>query len=198
MPGAAAVVEAVDRVTMTPEELDQLGDFLQRDVPEVLQLDLTFELENAAAPSITIRFSIPLLWGVFQAMHRGGIHETSLLAIFGHLIFQHLEHAGVDDELIAFQSIWVDMGHMFRLDVNRWDNDEDLAISFSYCLLSERLISRRNAAAIAPFLVTEEEPPEGWDSLADTISADAWRLKVDRWAARHKLDPVGIRQRRPK
>jgi hypothetical protein len=184
---------------MTPDELSQFHELLREDAPEAFLVTLEFEVGDPNKPTIiTIPSTIPQLWSIYRMIHRGGLQESKAVALFGHVVLQHLEHAGISDELRSFDAIWDDFGAVLGLEKNRWESDEDLAISFCYSMLHERLITRATAAAIAPFLLTDKEPPAGWDSLAGSIKTDAWRLRVDRWADRHGLEPVGIRQRQPK
>jgi len=193
------VVEAVDRVI--PEDLTKMHELLREGLPESLLVNLEFEVGDPDAPSlVVIPTTTPILWGVYKTMHRGGVEESRALALFGYVIMQHLDHAGIDDDLQSFNSIWDALGTMFGVvpGKNRWSNEEDIALSFCYCMLRERLMTRKIAAGLAPILLTDDEPSSGWDSLTGSISVDAWRLRVDRWAERHKLDPVGIRQRQPK
>ncbi len=72
-------------------------------------------------------------------------------------------------------------------EVERWDNLDDLVLALSYDQLRAKHVSREEAARRASIL------------LRRTITMQAWRMAVDRWAAKHDLPKVALyKLRRPK
>ncbi len=70
----------------------------------------------------------------------------------------------------------------------KWTTLTDAMLHLSYLMLSARLITREQAFTIAQTLIPEQPPK----------SANSWRVRVDAYVAKHRLDPIGqpMRKRR--
>lgn len=152
---------------------------------ESVKLEFTLSIDG----SIDRLVRLPVPWEDFEVLYAAiqniGYGRVMGLIDFALGLIAKLHSLGVTDPENAFEEFWSDMGKFVQTGVTVKDL-EDVALHFTYDLLRHRLISRPEAAIIAASMLRS----------TTTISTDAWRLKVDRWALRNKLGPVGIRQRR--
>jgi hypothetical protein len=171
-------------------EIDRLT---QGEEPEELQITLIYEIDDPNVPQIEVPCTIDVLAGAYFAIHRGGLTASKLLVYFAWRIGRALYAAGVAEPVRQFEVIWDRIGQLFYADVERWETDTDLTMSFLYFLLSHDIIDRAQAAGYGPALLGErdfvDEAPSG-------AEVDRWRKRVDRWAEKQGLPPAGKPRRR--
>ncbi len=159
-----------------------------------LLLGLPFD-ENKAP--LVVPVDVPTLWLVSKSLHNITLDESLALVrmvlLIGKAMQARPDIVRSEGEEV-FKTVWRMLDRMINPDLDREKEatkdepeKEDDVLRFTYVLLRKKRISRTEAASIATRLLGKEEP----------INVDAWRSRVDRWAARQdpKLPPVEIRKR---
>ncbi len=150
------------------------------------------ELSDPNVPYVEVPIQLPKLWHIYRAIHLGGFEEAREILEFFGLVMDPLLDAKVTDTQASFNEAWESFGEIFDLPGQQWKGETDLAISFCYYLLRQELINRTEAAELIQ-AIQEENPPEETPNAAEV---DAFRKRVDRWAAKHNLPRPGQPRRR--
>ena len=157
-------------------------------------IELTDPLHGANEGHV-FRYSIPVffLWRVYNAINTTNWADLHTVISIAGSMAQRLHNENFPDPGAALTEVWtnlaIGLSERDLLAVLEEPPKEEQVIGFTYLLLHHRRITRQEAAGLATGLLYK---PIG------EISADAWRLKVDRWVKERGFPPVGIRKRKKK
>lgn len=141
--------------------------------------DATFNLTDLeTGEPYTIRPSVATLRSLYEATERWGLEQTLDVLLFG--------AASVKREVTERDArrLRVILEGLVNSPIGQSKDLEEFALWRSYTWLLDKQITREQAAQYAS------------DVLGRPITKDAWRMAVDRWAAKQHLPKVEYRRRK--
>ncbi len=155
-------------------------------------IPITFNLtgENEGR-TLDVTMPLGLLWTMSRAAHASGMGAI-MDVVRGTIILAHeAEAQNIPNTTEAVIAAWSQIIKIFASDPQKqeraWREEtpkEDEVLRFTYGLLRKKAIPHKLAALIASWILGQE-----------SITENAWRKKVDRWADRNNLPAVGIYKR---
>jgi hypothetical protein len=128
----------------------------------------------------TFPLPIWLLWHLYEVLvDPPAIPRMALAASFSVYLV-----CGEDETMPRIEEMFNQIAHLPGVQVPM-TNRTDVLLSFTYGLLQRQQLSHIEAAQFASSV------------LGERINPDAWRMRLNRWSARHGLPPVGARRGRP-
>ncbi len=153
----------------------------QQDIPDPL---LVFVKTNPNTGEIMLRLSLPAsLWiALYRSLKSSGRETTVSVATLGAMISHALaspsENQEAEAEHVAFVTRFIN--DVYNSIMERWHNEEEIALEGTYLLLKSGEVDHFRAAQIARKL------------LGIPVTATAWRLRVSRWAKKKGREPVDL------
>jgi hypothetical protein len=167
---------------------------MTRDGMRVRGLRYVFSSEPGGGKKeeFTIKIPIGYAWSLIKVIRRLGLDDAIGVAAAGAEIYSGLKnepftygyillHNSVE---LAIRTIFLELEDQANRE--RWERDEDPILSYCYHQLRAKEMTREEAANRASLLLQEK------------LSSNAWRMRVDRWAAdkRRNLPKIGQTKRR--
>jgi hypothetical protein len=138
--------------------------------------------------------SISQFWGWYDTITRWGLEQALEMAAYSATLVKHeLVEKGPHGAITVTGQL-PDQDHAYLRKMlealkaygDRFSNRNEYVLALSYDLLSRREWTRDQALRFAQ------------NMLDPTISADAWRRRVDRWAGREGKPAIGLTKGRPR
>lgn len=149
-------------------------------------LPLRWKSIDGSEQTFSFGLALTILYGAYKAMHAIKDQQDllSLVTLIGFLIKKE-EPSYAENERILAGLLEIQRGGPAK---EKWTAPEDPILSFCYYMLRAKRITRQQAADLAS------------DILGRPIDREAWRKRVDRWAAapERRLPQIGKPRERGK
>ncbi len=139
-----------------------------------------------AGQTYPVTFPGHFIWSLYNTFQQIGLEQAFIILSTDQAIREDLKTGGAPNVESAVWSIWLHLGTILTGGTSEEGKPPapDAVLGFTYQLLRSKTITHAKAAEIAGALLADK-----------TITANAWRKKIARYAKRNNLPAVEQRKR---